>query len=185
VRPGRGGACPTLSAPPGTPTPSGNGARLGPRSLHAWIAHSAARRNQASPIAMGRAPPTGLWSGRQSLSVSSGTGGRRPECMSFTNPRQALCADGRRVASMMFSYVQPVSPGAVPRRRRARTEARVSAVMQRGSTSVCGTSGGSSCGWRAANCCMTSGVTLARGRACMHNVADERRQSNQIAVGNA
>jgi hypothetical protein len=78
-------------------------------------------------------PPPGSRSGRSSLSVSSGSGGRRPASMSLKNPRQPLRADGRRLASMMRSYVQPVSAEAVPRRRRERTEVRVSAVMQRGS----------------------------------------------------
>jgi hypothetical protein len=45
----------------------------------------------------------------------------------------------------------------------ARTAVRVSVVIQRGGTSVIGMQGGSSCGWRVANCCMTSGAMVARG----------------------
>jgi hypothetical protein len=107
------------------------GARLAPRSLHSWTAHSAVRPNQGSPIMMGWTPPADSQSGRLSLSVSSGTGGMRPASMSFRYAKQALRADEQRVASMMCSYVQPVNPGAVPRRSRGRTEARVSVVMQR------------------------------------------------------
>jgi hypothetical protein len=106
-------------------------------------------------MAMGWTHPVGLLSGRPSLSVRSGIGGRRPASMSLRNPKQML-ADGRRVASRMCSWVQPVSPGAAG-------EHHSEGVMQRGGTCVVGAKAGSSCGWRAATCCMTFGVMVGRG----------------------
>jgi hypothetical protein len=87
------------------------------------------------------------------------------------NTRHARRAEGRRVASMMCSYVQPVRPGAVPRRRRSSTVVKTSAVMQRGGVSEAVTGGRSSCGCRAANCWITSGVASAMGRACRQRAA--------------
>jgi hypothetical protein len=47
--------------------------------------------------------------------------GRRPVSMSLRQATQARHADGWLVACRMCSYVQPVRPEAVPRRRRVST----------------------------------------------------------------
>jgi hypothetical protein len=91
--------------------------------------------------------------------------------MSLRKATQVRRADVRRVASRVCSYVQPVRPGEVPRRRRVSRVLNVSGVTQMGGTSVGGTRRGSSLWWRAARCCMTSDVTVARGRTYRQRAA--------------
>ena len=78
-------ACDMASAPPGTPTPSCNGAKDGPTPLQAVSAHKPASRYQTSPVAMGLTPPLGFCRPMREESSKDEWRGNSPLRMRLTN----------------------------------------------------------------------------------------------------